>query len=191
MTYLIIDIETVPSDREKFESAETEEGKKKLLNPIDSQIVAIGLKQGPKTTLLYKAPEKELLESFWSEIRQFKKQHSNGQLVGFNIKNFDLPFLVTRSFVHDIVIEPFLLKSVVDLREKLSAFKYGNVRGTLKEFGGFLGIAEAQMTGANVAEKYWAGQIDDIKNYLEKDLEITDSVYKRCQKTRILEIERW
>lgn len=191
MTYLVIDIETVPSDQKQAQAAETEEARKKLINPIDSQVIAIGLKQGAKTTVLSGAPEDELLRQFWGEIGQFKKQFPNGALVGFNIKNFDLPFLVTRSFVHDVAIQPFLLKSVVDLREKLSAFKYGHVRGTLKEFGEFLGIKLSDMDGSMVAEKYWAGGINEIKTYLEKDLEITEHVYLRCKKTRILEIERW
>ncbi|MFH0955146.1 MAG: ribonuclease H-like domain-containing protein [Candidatus Micrarchaeota archaeon] len=191
MPYMIIDVETVPGNQGEYESLESDEQRKKLLNPIDSRIVAIGLKQGLKTTVLFKAPEKELLESFWNEIRLFKKQFPSGQLVGFNIKNFDLPFLVTRSFVNDVEIQPFLLKSVVDLREKLSAFKFGHVRGTLKEFGRFLGIKLSDMDGSMVAQKYWNKELDEIKNYLEKDLDITDAVYQRCKKTRIIEIERW
>ena len=191
MDYIIVDTETIPCDKEQYLGVENETERKKLLNPIDSKVAAIGLKHGAKTTILMDESEKAMLEAFWQEISAFKKLHRNFKIVGFNLKNFDLPFLVTRSFVNNVAIEPFTLKETIDLREKLSAYKYGNVRGTLKEFAAFLGFHDYEMDGSMVAEEFWAGNHAKIKTYLEHDLIVTEKIYQRAKELKITEIDRW
>ncbi len=190
MDFVVIDVETCPVDKEKYLSLE-EDGRKKFLNPIDSRIVAIGLKHSEKTVILMDADEKQMLEEFWAELTKFQKGNPSKKIVGFNIKDFDLPFLVTRSFIHNVKITPFLLKEVIDLREKLNAYKFGHLRGTLKEYGRFMGFEEAEMQGSQVCDVYWAGEHEKLKKYLKNDLLITEKICQKLIETRIMEIERW
>lgn len=190
MEYLVLDIETCPLSFEGYFD-KTEDEKKKLLNPIDSRIVAIGLRFDSSVTVLDDADERALLVSFWSHWKAFRKAHPSGRIAGFNVKEFDVPFLVTRSFMHGVEIVPFKLNEVVDLREKLSAYKFGHTRGKLKEYGEALGIEILEKNGSWIAEACFNGEFAKIKSYLEKDLEITVRVLERLVKTRIIEIERW
>lgn len=188
-TYFIIDIETSPINLEGHQDL-SEEGKKKLLNPIDSRIVAIGVRHCGKNIIIQHENEKQLLEDFWAEWVRIKKGR-NLSIVGFNLKDFDLPFVVTRSFIHNVTISPFIVKYVIDLKEKVSAFRYGPTRGKLKEFGSFMGIAGLGMDGSDITELWMQKNHERIKEYLAKDLEITDKMYQRLRATRILEIEKW
>ncbi|PIN98179.1 MAG: hypothetical protein COT90_05460 [Candidatus Diapherotrites archaeon CG10_big_fil_rev_8_21_14_0_10_31_34] len=190
MEYIIIDIETCPIELEGYlELSETD--KKKLLNPIDSRTVAIGLRHGSKNIVIQDENEKLMLEEFWKEIKNFIGKDLKKKIVGFNLKEFDLPFLVTRSFINNVKIFPFKIKEIIDLREKVSAFRYGFTRGKLKEFGEALDIELHEMDGSMVAEECIKGNMEKIKEYLNKDLEITDKMLKRIIETNIIEIERW
>ena len=190
MEYIVIDIEVCPVKLEGYpELTETE--KKKLLNPIDSCVVAIGLRYNSKNIIIQSSDEKKMLTEFWAELKSFLKGNSQRKITGFNIKDFDLPFLVTRSFIRNIEIHPFILKGVVDLRDQLSAFRYGPVRGKLKEFGEFLGIELHEMDGSQVAEECLRGNFPKIKEYLAKDLEITEKILERAISTKIIDIKRW
>lgn len=191
MGAIIFDIETCPINKEGYLAVEDEKERLKFLNPIDSKIIAVGLKFGEEIRLLQNDNEKELLEETWAEIKTFRKGNSAIKLVGFNVKLFDLPFLVTRSFALNVTIAPFVLKDVIDLREKVSVFRWGKTRGTLKDFGTFMGLGLSDMDGSQVAETYWAGEKSKLKEYLKKDLEITEKMYQRIVDTNIIGIERW
>ncbi len=192
MGNLYFDIETCPIEKDNYLSKDEAE-RKKLLNPIDSRIVAIGIKiEGKDAVLLREENEAKMLRGFWEGVAAFRKGAGVHRLVGFNVKDFDLPFLVTRSFICNVKIVPFNLKEIIDLRERLSAFKFGNVRGKLKEFGGLIGLETLEgVDGSKVAELCWAGEWEKILRYLAKDLEITEAIHRRTVELRINEIERW
>jgi hypothetical protein len=189
MEYIIIDTETCPIKLENY-PALSEAEKKKLMNPIDSKLIAVGLRFNSKNLIIQNENERIMLEEFWKELKEIRKEKET-KIVGFNIKDFDLPFLVTRSFINNVKITPFILREVIDLREKVSAFRFGFTRGKLKEFGEALGIELHEMDGSHVAEEYIKGNIEKIKEYLNKDLEITEKMLKRIIETNIIEIEKW
>ena len=192
VSFFCVDVETCPVDLEGALKMDEEE-RKKLLNPIDSKIVAIGVKEeGKEAVVLLDDSEAVMLREYWEKLAAFKKSFPYGKIVGFNLKNFDLPVLVTRSFIHNVKVVPFLLKEIVDLRESLSVFKYGHVRGKLKEYASFIGIKTMDgMDGSKVAEACKKGEYKKIGEYLKKDLEITEEIYKRAKSLRITEIQRW
>lgn len=185
MSELIVDIEVAPNDyKDYFEK--TEEEKLKLLNPIDSKIIAIGIKQDNNYNIL-SGDEKLILKLFWEELDKNKSE----TIVGFNIKNFDVPFLTARSFINNIKITPFTIKNILDLRENINAFRYGQTRGKLKEYAELLGIETMEVDGSDVAKLYFNNELDTIKEYLKKDLDITEAVLKRAKETNITKIARW
>ena len=191
INYFIIDIETCPLNLDKYKSLNEEE-RRKLINPIDSKIIAVGIRYSAANQIFFSENEKEILEKFWEEWGKIKKENPNTQIYGFSILNFDIPFLVARSFINNVVIPSFFsLKYVVDLREKINAYRYGETRGKLKEYALLLGLKNLSMDGSNVADLCMNKDWDKLKSYLANDLEITDEIYKRAKDTKILEITKW
>lgn len=194
MNYLYLDIETVPVNKEKHQSYDEEE-RKKLINPIDSKIIAIGLKStiDNKIIILQKDNEKEMLEEFWKIFSDFRNNNGlTNRVVGFNIKSFDISFIVTRSYINSVAIVPFVLKEIIDIRDQVTCFKRGPTRGTLKEFGEAIGVILVEdMDGSKVAETYWSGNIELIKTYLAKDLELTEKVHKKIIELGLDKIREW
>lgn len=185
--YFIIDVETCPMDMQKHDAL-AEEDRKQLINPIDSKAVAIGIRRNGADAIFSGLDEKKLLEDFWAEWR--KARETGAFIVGFNLLSFDIPFLVTRSFIHQVKIAPFNLKSIIDLRDRISAYRYGNTRGTLKEFAALLGL-ETMGDGGQVASLCRTGDIEGLVKYLKNDLLITDEIFKRARDLNILGIDKW
>lgn len=156
MNYLYLDIETIPLDLKNYFEKDEEE-KLKLLNPIDSRIIAIGVKQNntPSTIFMHE-DEKKILEEFWAYFKSFKTKNPVFRVVGFNIKSFDLSFLISRSFMNKVKISHFSLKEVFDLRDYLTCFRYGKSRGSLKDFGHSIGVSLMEnIDGGMVPELYF------------------------------------
>ncbi len=188
--YFILDIETCPVKLEGYFSL-SEEERMKFLNPIDSRIVAIGLRHNGQNKIFFDENEAKMLQDFWFEVEKIHKTAGHAAIVGFNVLNFDLPFLASRSFIHGVPISPFILKSVVDIREKINAYRFGFNRGKLKEYAKLVGLEILDIDGSDVAGLYSEKKFDQIKEYLAKDLEITNQLYKRAIETKIINIEKW
>jgi uncharacterized protein YprB with RNaseH-like and TPR domain len=179
MNYLYVDIETCPIFLEGY-SEKKEEDKQKLINPIDSKIIAIGLKEPNKdAVVLIGEDEKQILTDFWAYFANFKKENHVFRMVGFNIKSFDISFIVTRSFINKTKIQYFSLKEILDLRDHITCFRYGKSRGTLKDFGEAIGVSLIDdIDGSMVAELCSKKDYSSIKRYLLKDMELTEEVHK-------------
>jgi uncharacterized protein len=187
--YFVIDIETCPIDMDSYNKLDEEE-RKKLLNPIDSKIVAIGIRYNFENIIISRKNEKEILVSFWNKWKELKKNITI-KIVGFNVKNFDLPFIVSRSFIHNVSVSSFLLKDIIDIREKINAYRYGKTRGTLKDYAKLIGCKIMDVDGSDVFSLFCNKKYDEIDKYLANDLEITDKLYLRAKETNILHIDRW
>lgn len=188
MDPVIIDIETVPIRLDDYMQLPEEEQLKKL-NPIDSKIIAIGIKHKGETIILSKGPEKGILEEFWKIWSQ--KVSVESPALGFNIKQFDLPFIVARSFIQNVKVVPFVMKNVIELRDQINAFRYGATRGKLKEFAEIIGMPNTGLDGSDVARLFFSQQYDKIDEYLGNDLDITEKLYLRAKETNILDIGRY
>jgi len=185
--YFIFDIETCPLNLENYQSLDEEE-RKKLLNPIDSKIIAIGVRSNSGNKIFIGDDEKKILEDFWGEWRRMKQ---DSVAIGFNVLNFDIPFIVSRSFINNVEIVPFQLKSIIDLRDRINAFRYGKTRGKLTDYGKLLGLEISRTDGSQVADLWRENKVDELKQYLSKDLEITDQLFIRAKQTKIIHIAKW
>jgi uncharacterized protein YprB with RNaseH-like and TPR domain len=190
VNYFILDIETCPLNA-KDQEPKTEEEKLKLINPIDSEVVAIGVRKNEVNHLFMAKTEKEILEEFWSLWREIVSDSPSTFIVGYNILNFDIPFLVTRSLINNVKIKAFTLKSILDLRQKVTAYRYGYSRGKLKDFARTLGVQLEPVDGSDIERLYIQNDWESIKRYLEKDLLLTDKLYQRCLDTNIIGIYRY
>jgi len=66
------------------------------LDPFSDQIVAIGYSLGGRTSVLMNG-EKEMLARFAEALKKADR------IVGFNITDFDIPFLLIRCMKHSAV----------------------------------------------------------------------------------------
>src|SRR3989344_3578181 len=188
--YFIVDIETCPISLENYNQLNEEE-RIKMINPIDSRIVAIGVMHKNNNKIFIDGSEKKILELFWAEWKKIKQENQNNSAVGFNILNFDIPFIVSRSFINNVEIVPFMLKSILDLKNKINAYRYGKSRGKLIDYGRFLGLEISAVDGSQVAAMWKENKIQDLKDYLCNDLEITEKLFFRAKETKIIHIDRW
>jgi hypothetical protein len=184
----IIHIETCPQDIEFYRKLD-DEARKKLLNPLDAKIVAIGIRYRGQNLVSIEKTEKEMLRDFWNEWERIHKESPNVEVVGFNITNFDIPFITARSFIHDVPISPFLLKNIIDLRDKINAYRWGPTRGKLSEFAALMGTpVEDDEDVLNLCQ---AKNLEKLRKILARDLEIIDALHQKAHRTKIIEIKRW
>lgn len=187
MTYFVLDIETVPVDIDAALSLD-EESRKKLLNPIDSRIIGIGIRANDNTEVRFDDDEKKLLTWFWNRWKELRTPGVN--VIGFNIHSFDMPIIVARSFINDVPIVPFSLTSIIDIRDKLNAYRREHTRGRLKEYAKLLGIQTTEFEGEDVLPLYVSKHTDDLEKYLARDVEITEALYLRAERLGITKIIR-
>ncbi|HRT03377.1 MAG TPA: 3'-5' exonuclease [Candidatus Diapherotrites archaeon] len=187
--YIVLTIVTTPIDTDQL-LKKTPEEKQKLINPIDSMIIGIGIRYQEKNIIFSNQNEKEILNKFWEEWKNIKKDKPAIPTIGFNINNFDIPFLVGRSYINNIKIYPFSLKEIIDIRQKIQAYKPGKTRGKLKEYGDILGIT-INIDNNQIPNLYKNKNFDKINEYIDKTLELIDSMYKRAQETNIIKINKY
>jgi hypothetical protein len=213
MSKIIVDIETVGFDFESYDAksqeyllkfAETEEekedAKKKLsLFPLTGEVVAIGM-LNPDTmrgTVLFqdknsKTPrleendivyesgnEVEILEKFWDIVKTYD------QVITFNGRGFDAPYLMLRSAVHKIRATKNMMgyrydfKEHCDLMEQLTF--YGATRKfSLDFYATSFGIKSSKadgIDGSRVGDFYKKGKYMDIARYCFRDLVATKELY--------------
>jgi 3'-5' exonuclease len=109
----------------------------------------------------------------------FHKAGANGlQPTGWNIKNFDIPWVQRKLIMHGITVpqavsthnkKPWEV-SIIDLKEMWKGFSSLDV--TFEEAAYSLGIPTPKddIDGSQVHENYWLGNIERIKTYCEKDV---------------------
>jgi DNA polymerase elongation subunit (family B) len=218
MAKIVVDIETIGFDFEAFERKtqeyllkyaknddEREEVKEKLgLSPLTGEIVAIGM-LNPETGkgrmffqnkgeekvefeengLKYESgTEKEILEKFWELVRNYN------QVITFNGRSFDGPFLTLRSAKHGIRPAKNLFgyrydyKAHCDLLEQLT-FYGATRRYSLDFYAKFFDIKSSKdegIDGSMVEGLYQSGKYLEIARYCARDLATTGELYAHWDK---------
>jgi predicted PolB exonuclease-like 3'-5' exonuclease len=135
----------------------------------------------PERNLKYAAlPEREIIEMFWNYAGEAE------QLISFNGRNFDLPFLMIRSAMlkikpsRNFLRRKYHSKTHVDLLEKFTYF------GLTKKFNldfychafGIESPKSNGITGMDINELYRSGKIKEIAVYCAEDVRATYELYK-------------
>lgn len=151
------------------------------LDALSGQVLAIGYQwEDEKPSILCSDTdgEKVMLQNFWSVLDTGMDRKP--QLIGFNVKPFDLPFLIKRSWKHRVTV-PYWLRQgrywsdlVVDLRE---VWQLGDNRahGSLSAISRHLGLGEKAGNGAHFAELFRTDRQAAI-DYCLRDVELTQQV---------------
>ena len=150
------------------------------LDALSGQILCIGYRierEEPSVLCSDADGEAAMLRQWWKLLTDFER---TPRLVGFNIKPFDLPFLVKRSWKHRIQI-PYWLRQgrywndlVVDLRE---VWQLGDSRahGSLAAISRHLGLGEKAGNGAMFSE-LWQTNRQAAIDYCLQDVKLTQQV---------------
>jgi hypothetical protein len=150
------------------------------LDPLTGRVVAIGLLNlvGGTFEVIGHDDEAQTLRAFWAACRG--EQGRVHEMVGFNIYQFDLPFLFRRSWRHRVEV-PFGIRrgrywsdEMVDLREY---WQLGDrqARGSLDSIAKHLGLGGKNGDGKAFAE-LWRTDRERAMAYLRNDLELTAKI---------------
>lgn len=218
MSKVIIDIETIGFDFETYDQKsqeyllkyaqsdeEREDIKNKLaLYPMTGEIVTIGMlnpetKKGyvlfqdggkgmekfDESGIVYETgSEKEILEKFWDSVKTYN------QVVTFNGRGFDIPFLMMRSAINKVRVSRnfmgyrFDSKEHCDLMEQLTF--YGATRKfNLDFYAKTFGIKSSKdegIDGSMVGELYKQEKYLEIAKYCTRDLVTTAELFEYWDK---------
>ena len=141
--------------------------------------------------------EKELVARFFDGIERYSPE-----LVSWNGSGFDLPVLHYRSLRHSVAAERYweigdrerdyrynnylgrFHWRHIDVMDVLAGYQFG-ARSSLEQAALLLGFpGKLGMSGAQVWQRYQAGEIEAIRNYCETDVLNTYLVYLRLQLVR-------
>ena len=156
------------------------------LDPLTGRVIAIGMvladghQDFNEGTFLIIGHEDEAktLREFWELVRGDMGRIN--PLIGFNIGNFDLPFLYRRSWKHRVAV-PFGIRrgrywsdQVVDLRD---AWQLGDrqARGSLDSIARHFGVGAKNGDGKAFAE-LWQTNRQQAEAYLRNDIELTAKI---------------
>ncbi len=150
------------------------------LDAISGQVLCIGYRiehDQPAVLCSDADGEAAMLRQWWAALNDFQRQP---KLVGFNIKAFDLPFLIRRSWRHRLT-PPYWLRQgrywndlIVDLRE---VWQLGDSRahGSLSAISRHLGLGEKAGNGADFSN-LWQTDREAAINYCLRDVQLTQQV---------------
>ena len=150
------------------------------LDAISGQVLCIGYRiehDQPAVLCSDADGEAAMLRQWWAALNDFQRQP---KLVGFNIKAFDLPFLIRRSWRHRLT-PPYWLRQgrywndlIVDLRD---VWQLGDSRahGSLAAISRHLGLGEKAGNGADFSN-LWHTDREAAINYCLRDVQLTQQV---------------
>lgn len=132
----------------------------------------------------YGSDEKELLTDFISFMNQVFFKAPGIKLVGHNIKGFDLPYIIKKSILHSLELPRQLHLHKVKpwencLIDTYEVWKAGGwSSAALAHLCLLLGIKNPKddMNAGEVGAAFYAGRIEEIKNYCEEDIEAAGSL---------------
>jgi DNA polymerase elongation subunit (family B) len=124
--------------------------------------------------------EIEILKSFWKIIKV------TDQVVTFNGRNFDIPFLVIRSAMLKVKPSKNLIKSRYDTKSHIDLLEQFTFYGLTRKFNldfycnafGIESPKTKEISGMEVKNLYEAGRLRDIAIYCSRDIYATYQLYK-------------
>ena len=186
MNYLIIDIETIPLELKDGTIREYLMDKQisremRSLNPLYSKIICICLKPKDKETIILSSDnEKELLEQFWSIVKDYHL------FITHNGYGFDIPFIIIRSTINkikqtiNINLNKFQMLTSNHFDTMLFFSQQGvftNPRLDIVAKTCNIDIGDNRFDGREIERLYKEGKLEQIKKHCKEDVEITEKVY--------------
>lgn len=199
--YIVLDIECIPNINlqdwamkyvakriERKHKENRDPAKYCATTPEFGQIVCICTYVSGEDFFIYKGTEQEILSSFWNDL----KDKIGYRIVGFNSKNFDIPYINKRSCINDIVptmnipTRRYDKSFHYDLMEVLSNFN-SNDAHTLDIYCKMYGIdnenntIDGNITGADILKLYISGNMEAIYEKCKNDVMATKNLYEKVK----------
>lgn len=156
------------------------------LSPLTGYVLCVGIKtkNDSDNFLVIEHPDEAMvLQEFWDYWCAFN--HPHRLFIGFSIKSFDLPFLIRRSWAHDVDVPKDVLfgrrwnERIVDLQEVWGCAGRNEYIG-LEQLSQFLGLGKKLGSGADFAS-LWESDKGKAIEYLANDINLTESAYLRMR----------
>jgi DNA polymerase elongation subunit (family B) len=201
MAHLYFDIETLPAPEEKYNDLKIIFDKKKqkdnlldketnqtfdhfveltALTGAFGQLFCIGYALNDEPAEIITGSESEQLRKFWDLAS------SNKPLIGHNILQFDIPFLIQRSVIlgvkHNFVVpKPWEKGLVFDTMVEWSSGAWNKGWNSLDVVARALSLptSKDKLSGSQVNDFFKNGQNEDICSYCKADVELTRKIYKK------------
>jgi hypothetical protein len=157
--------------------------RKASLDATTGQILAIGYKSEESETEIDTADEGFMLSSFWRSYEDVVYGKHGGIMVGHNIIDFDLPFIVRRSWILGVDFKAPRVDRNSFFVDTMKAWTLGSYqeRISLDRLARTLGMGGKSGKGEDFA-RLWKGTIQEhleAREYLVNDLNVTWNVAKR------------
>lgn len=191
MTFLVVDIETVPDP----ELADLVSDPDKIPPPTHHQVACIGALAFDDA---YQIRKVGIIGEGLSEALQLKAfaatLEKSPTVVTFNGRGFDLPVIAARSFRHGISLPGYYRQR--DMRYRFTERGHFDVADYLTDFGAskmskldvwakLCGMpGKVGVSGADVAGMVAAGRIHEVRDYCLCDVAQTAAVFLRVQLLR-------
>jgi hypothetical protein len=201
-TKVFLDAETLPPERSdplysnESGSCSEEEFRQLALNPqfgrilclgliveCDGEVVTRGVLGRDRETRRFHLDEARILRSFWKLVRDFDDRRD--LLIGFNLLDFDLHFICTRSVIRrvrpsiDVCFARYRQRPVFNC---MWAFTHWRHRIKLDELARVLGLESPKrdgVDGSRVYDLFTEGRHEEIADYVMRDCECTRAIYRR------------
>lgn len=202
MFRVFLDIETLPPERdapllrERSVRPNDDEYRQLALDSRYGRLLCIGIIIEENNSITHRGvlgrdkgtgrfhlDEARMLRSFWKLTGGFNPHRD--LLVGFNLLDFDLEFLCTRSVINrvkpsfNICFARFRSSPVYDV---MWEFTHWRRRIALSEVAKILELESSKLNGldgSNVYDFFLAGRHQEIADYCLQDCELTRSIYRR------------
>ena len=154
------------------------------LEPMTGRVICIGMLIGGEFVLICEpTTETLILQEFWQAAKI--EDYDIHTLIGFNIAQFDLPYLVKRSWKLGVEVPMLGLRDgrywkkerVIDLRE-IWQFRDRQAAGSLDTISKHLGVGAKTGNGKDFA-KLWIEDREKAIAYLRNDLELCREISKK------------
>lgn len=124
--------------------------------------------------------ESEMIRTFWSYVGKVD------QVITFNGRNFDIPFLMLRSAILKIKPSINLIHNRYNLAHHIDLLDQFTLYGLIRKFNldfychafGIESPKSKGVSGMDVKELYKAGKVKDIAIYCGEDVKATYELYK-------------
>lgn len=126
-----------------------------------------------------------ILRAFWGRLRDFRT--NSDRIVGHNIFDFDLKFILKRSIIHgvrptvDLSFARYRNQPIFDTMYEWERWSYGQ-KVSLDRLAKSLGLPSSKdggINGSQIFRLYQSGQHRAIRNYCLGDVKLTRAIYKR------------
>lgn len=158
------------------------------LSPLTGSVLAIGLKS--KTSKLggneWDGNECDLLTAFADYLNEFAFDGFESRLKGWNIRGFDIPFLITRGWKYGIKFPKWMTEKAAFgqppfVEDLMDTFKAGDYRApyvSLDTAARFLGFDGKLGSGKDFAKLYHSDKAAALA-YLRRDVELLEEIDRR------------